>query len=348
MSSPTLSDLAAALHQTQQQMQQMQMQHQQQMAAVQQQQQQQFLPTPIVDVHAAALPRNGRPRLPAPPSYDGRSSTALDGWLRELQQQFDWYRMTDDAERLQFVGALLKGVALDWWANLVDSNGAAQSESTRPTTYADFATRLRSRFQPINSAQTARTKLDSLRQGPKQSTNDYISEFRTLLVRVPDMSEGDRVHRFITGLRPAVATQLRVQGVTTLDAAIAMAARIGSIAEYGAVSSNAFASTPASASSAPADMDLSNVEGLEGGTDDNAAPITRAEYVALLNAMKQQRSKKDSKGSSGPRDVRAEMMKRHGMTKEQVQKHFDEKLCFNCSRPGHSSLGCPNPSKRGN
>lgn len=311
--------------------------------------QQQLAQPPAAAAHAppaAAAPRVERPRLPPPSSYDGRSAAALDGWLRELQQQFDWYRMNDDAARLQFAGALLKGIALDWWANLIDSNGAPQSESTRPTTFADFIVRLRSRFQPINSAQTARTKLDLLRQGAKQSTNDYISEFRTLLVRVPDMSEGDRVHRFLTGLRPAVATQLRVQGVATLDAAIVMAARIGSIAEYGAGGPSAFASTPAVASGASNEMDCSNVEGLEGDTAGDAAPVTRAEYVALLNAMKAQRSRKDPKDSPGPRDIRSEMMRRHDMTKEQVQKHFDEKLCFNCSKPGHSSAGCKSP-KRG-
>ena len=300
-------DLAAVVHQLHAQMQQMQQQHQQQMAAMQQQ----FLPTPIVEAHVAASPRVERPRLPAPPSYDGRSAAALDGWLRELQQQFDWYRMNDDAARLQFVGALLKGVALDWWANLVDANGAAQSESTRPTTYADFTARLRSRFQPINSAQTARTKLDSLRQGPKQSTNDYISEFRALLVRVPDMSEGDRVHRFLTGLRPAIATQLRMHGVATLDAAIVMAARVGTIAEYSTVGSNLTSQAAAAASASNDAMDLSNVEGLEGDTTDKAVPVTRAEYTALLNAMKQMRSAKkgDSKGAApGPRDVRAEMV----------------------------------------
>lgn len=340
MSNP--QDIAAALQQMQHQMQLMQQQHQAQMVALQQQ----CMPTPIIDPNAAAAPKVERPRLQAASTYDGRSAAALDGWLRELQQQFDWYRMNDDASRLQFVGALLKGVALDWWSNLVDSNGAAQSDSTRPATYSDFIVRLKGRFQPINSAQAARTKLDSLRQGSKQSTNDYISDFRTLLVRVPDMSEGDRVHRFLTGLRPAIATHLQMHGVTTLDAAIAMAARVGTVAEYGASGRNPII-PPAAAlpSFAATDMDLSNVEGLEGDATSESSTVTRAEYTALLNALKQSRSNKGSKGPSGPRDVRAEMMQRHNMTKEQVQKHFDEKLCFNCSQSGHPSRSCPNPRK---
>ena len=47
------------------------------------------------------------------------------------------------------------------------------------------------------------------------------------------------------------------------------------------------------------------------------------------------------------RDVAAEMAKRHKMTPEQVRRHFDEKLCFNCSKSGHPSRNCTE-QKRGN
>ena len=339
---PTAS---AALLQMQQQLQQ---QMQQQFAAMQAQltQQLQPVPTPVIEPRSAA-PRVDRPRLPAPPSYDGRSASALDGWMAKLQQQFDWYGMNDDSARLQFATALLDGSALDWWSSLVEANGAPQSALTRPATYEGFVARLRARFQPIDSAQTARSKLDALRQGAKQSTNEYIAAFRTLLVRTPNMGEEDRVHRFIAGLRPAIATQLRVHGVATLDAAITMAARVGSIAEHGAANSHALASAAAAAVPRNDAMDLSNVEGLEAdNTSDEPAVVSRAEYNALLNAMKQMRSKQGPKNSAGPRDVVAEMMQRHKMTKEQVRKHFDEKLCFNCSQPGHSSRNCTH-SKQG-
>ncbi len=194
-----------------QQMQQQMLHQQQQFAALQQQlmQQQQQQQQ---QQQGAAAPRVERPRLPPPSQYDGRSAAALDGWLRELQQQFDWYQTTDDVGRLQFAGALLKGTALDWWASLVDTAAVApQTDSTKPTTYADFVVRLRGRFQPINSAQTARLQLDDLRQGPKQSVQDYISMFRSILVRLPNMNEEDRVHRFIRGLRTSIATQRSVR-----------------------------------------------------------------------------------------------------------------------------------------
>ena len=320
-------------------------QMQQQIAALQQQ-----LAHQPQGMAAAAAPRVERPRLPPPSQYDGRSAAALDGWLRELQQQFEWYATAGDASRLRFAGALLKGVALDWWSSLGDAaGGMLPSESTRPTTYADFVVRLRGRFQPINSAQTARLQLDDLRQGAKQTVHEYISSFRSLLVHVADMSEGDRVHRFLRGLRPAIATQLRVQGVSTLDAAIGMAARVGSIAEFG----SSFGSSPAAAAAANGDMmDISNIEGLERETtgcssSESTAPVTQSQLVELLNAMRNERSSNRSKDSkAGGKDVAAAIAKRFKLTLEQVREHFDKGQCFNCDGTGHSSRSCPKPQKK--
>ena len=317
---------------------------------------------------AAPAQRVERPRLPPPSQYDGRSAAALDGWQRELQQQFDWYGIADDAGRVRFAAALLKGVALDWWASLLEQGGISNqmvtnsnsssspspaSPSPRPTTYSDFVTRLRARFQPINSAQTARVQLDDLRQGAKQSVHDYISAFRSLLVRVPDMDEGDRVHRFLRGLRPAIATQLRVQGVSTLDAAIAMSARVGSIAEFGALAGSS--ATPASAAAAvdPDAMQLDNIEGLDKETGSDGQLVTNSnqlvtnELVALLNAMKHERSSNRAKeAKSGGKDVIAAIAKRFRLTPEQVREHFDKGQCFNCGGTGHSSRTCPKPAKK--
>lgn len=287
-----------------------------------------------------------RPRLPSPSQYDGRSAAALDGWLRELQQQFDWYGTNDDSSRLSFAGALLKGAALDWWATLaIAVAGAPANESTRPATYAEFVARLRGRFQPVNSAQTARIALDDLRQGPKQSVHDYISSFRGLLVQVPSMAEEDRVHRFLRGLRTTIATPLRIQGVSSLDAAIAMAARVGSLADFGAAAAGP---APAAAASQGNDhMELDNVEGLEKATSAAPTASLQSQFHEFLNAMKQERSSARSKESRGAgKDVAAAIAKRFGLTPEQVREHFDKGQCFNCNGTGHSSRACPRPQKK--
>ena len=331
--------------------QQMQQQMQQQAQMVQQLQQALLAQQPAHAPAAPAAPRVERPRLPPAPAYDGRSAAALDGWLRELQQQFSWYAMNDDASQIRFAGALLKGTALDWWASLPDAPAAgAAADTAKPTTFATFVERLRGRFQPINSAQTARVHLDGLRQGAKQSVQDYISAFRTLLVRVPDMSEGDRVHRFLQGLRPSIATQLRVNGVSTLDASIAMAARVGSIVEQGALPSSFGPSPAAAAAASSSDMDLSNIEGLDASTLDDASGSPsnlQAQFQQLLNALRTDRSPNRSYAPQPKgRDVASAIGKRFKLTPEQVREHFDKNQCFNCDGIGYSSRSCSKPPKK--
>ena len=327
----------AAMHQMQAQMQQ-----QAQLVAQLQQQMLQHQPVqqPPQPLQPPAANRPAAPRIPNPPLYDGRA-TALDDWLSALRQQFRWYdaSMAADADRLRFGTTHLKGSALDWWEQL----GA-----TAPVTWADFETALRARFQPVTSAESARSKLLALTQG-KSPVNDYITTFRRLVVAVPDMSEADRLFQFTRGLAPPIAMQLRVHGVATIDAAISMAARVGSLVEL--APPHARLAVPAAAAASSNDMDLSNVEGLDGETSsaEGSAPVTQAQLQAMLNAMRNERASNRSKESkSGGKDVAGAIGKRFKLTPEQVREHFDKGQCFNCHSTEHSSRNCPKPKKSAN
>ena len=186
------------MQQMQQQMQQMQLHHQQQIASLQQQ--------IVTSPHAAAavVAASDKPRLLAPPAYDGRTAGGVDLWLRELRKQFAWYgiAMQGDAERIRFAAAHLTAVALDWWESL---------EQNAPTAWIQFEEQIKTRFHPANSADAARAALDGLRQQPKQLVHEYTAEFRRLLLAVPKMEEGDRVFRYVKGLQPRLAGMVRLQ-----------------------------------------------------------------------------------------------------------------------------------------
>ena len=161
------------------------------------------------------------------------------------------------------------------------------------------------------------------------------------------MSEGDRVHRFLRGLRPTIATPLRIQGVSTLDTAIAMAARVGSLADFGSASQPNYAGpAPASAASPSGDyMELDGIEGLEKGTtvgdgisSSASTPVTQQQLAAYLNAMRHDRSSNRTKElKTGGKDVSAAIAKRFRLSAEQVREYRDKGQCFNL--PGwHRSL----------
>ena len=340
-----------------QQMQQMQAQIQQLSAALQHQQQQQQQQAAAAAAAAAAAPAAApsirRAKIPAASNFSGTASM-LDGWLREMKQQYDWYQYTADAEQVAMAAAQLRGTALDWWSAL----NAAELQTLRAS-FPLFEQALRARFQPVNSAQTARLALDCLRQGAKQSVADYTSAFRRLLVSVPDMSEADKVHRFVQGLRGHAQQQLIVHGVDTLDKAISMAARVGSLGLFAASSAAAAGYSQSSNGSA---MDVSAlglhaIEGLEPETDvadddDAAAPVTRSElqkmHRQLLLAMQQHRSgagnAAGNRGGKRPASGRGPARgppRVPGLTDQQVRERLDGGLCFVCGEPGHRKFDCP-------
>lgn len=283
--------------------------------------------------------RPERPRLPPPPFYAG-GAAALDDWFSAMEQQITWYGigLPDDQARLVWIAAYLQGPALEWWKTL----------PAKPATVAGFAAALRARFQPVNSAETTRGMLLSLVQG-KGGVQAYVDAFRRLLVRVPDMAESDRVFQFLRGLHPDVATQLRIQGVATMDKAVEMAVRIGSVMELGRASNGARPAA-AAAQAGSTSMELDNIEGLEKETgaspkDDEASkPVTQAQLRELLNAMR------ESRGGRGGRRGGRTGMQSHRMrglpqvphlTPVQVQEYMDAGKCFACGKTGHDSRNCP-------
>ena len=354
-SSPPAPD--AVLQQLQQQQQQIaqHQQHMQQLLALQAQAQQQHAAPVAAAAHAA--PRSAAPRLPPPGCFDGTASR-LDDWVADLRQQFEWYHTAADDDRIRFACGFLRGAARDWWTHLAD--GAAQ-----PATWDAMVAALRARFQPVTTAETARAKLLALSQG-KASVHDYVAAFRRLLVAVPKMDEDDRLFQFTRGLQPAIATQLRVQGVKTLDAAIEMATRIGSVKDMHAMGASALPVAASSAAHAPSPMDLDallteGVEGLEPAetssiTAATDAPITRAEFQQLLNAMREQRSRAPMRGAGASGGSRAQQQGKpralptiSHLSPAQVKEYMDANKCFSCGSTDHINRFCPTKRpKQGN
>lgn len=348
MSSPSEQQQAAAL--------------QQHIASVVQQQVQQAVLAaqaatnyPPASSSYASPPQPAAPRIANPLPFSGKGAE-LDDWLSRMRQQFNWYGYRADthaAQRIRFASAYFSSAALDWWENI--------AEAERATTWDALEKSLRARFQPVTTADSARMKLHSLIQG-KSSVNDYVSAFRRLLVAVPTMSDDDRLFQFTRGLQPALSTQIRVQGVATLDAAIAMATRMGSLKEMHAMSAvGATAASSSSSSSDPMDLDAllgNNIEGLEQETGATAdAPVTRAEFQQLLNAMREQRSSR-SFGGAGSNRQEGQRRAQYApgqprplpvishLSPAQVKEYMEAGKCFGCGSKDHMSRFCPNRSAK--
>ena len=286
-----------------------------------------------------------KPRLPPPPTYDGRTAGGVDGFLRELRKQFAWYAaaMQRDADRIRFGSSHLSGVALDWWESIAGN---------QPQDWKGFEEALRTRFQPVNSADAARALLDKLRHAPRQPVHEYTAEFRRILVALPKMDEGDRVYRFLCGLQPRLAGLVRLQAPTRLADAIAFAARVDGL------TSSEVSSFPSSSSSPPGGsteggpspsepMDVNNIEEIEVSSMAGVASAIQAlvaaqqQQGALLYALSAGRSTSSSSSSGGLRQPRSSSALVPNVTAGQIQDRRERGACFACGKEGHRKADCP-------
>ena len=296
-------------------MQAMHQQHQQQAAEIQQlhagiaAMQQQL----NVGAAAAAAPRPARERLAVVPDYTGVTG-GLEEWIKLMERQFDFYGTVAEADRCRSAAGHLLGPALDWW------NGLAAG--ARPANWANFRALLALRFQPITAVEAARTKLFALRQGPS-SVNKYVGAFQNLAAFVPGTDPATLRHLFTNGLNPEARKLVAVANINVLEDIMAMAVRIGAVAE-----------APASAHTA---MDLGAIG---EATPESATTDLRTSIVAdVLAALNMKRGGKRGPRADGDAPRAPPVIK--GLTESQVKTYMADGRCFGCGELGHSSRQCP-------
>ncbi|KAJ3278050.1 hypothetical protein HK104_002705, partial [Borealophlyctis nickersoniae] len=104
-----------------------------------------------------------------------------------------------DYDRILTAAAHLTGTADIWWGS---------QDQTTIATWAAFETALKKQFSPVNTVQVARHKLANIRQ--TKSVQDYQEHFQQLLLQIPDISDSEKVDRFIRALKPNVHLQVNL------------------------------------------------------------------------------------------------------------------------------------------
>jgi hypothetical protein len=282
------------------------------------------------------------PRATDLQEYDGASGAKLDDWLKQLAMAARLYHLNAQ-EAVDFAGSRLRSAALDWWLALSADELAAITDKEA------LAAALRARFQPVTAARAAREQLDRLQQGSR-GVNEYIADFQRLTTQIGMASLGQEnaLHAFERGLRRELAVELRKQGITTLQEAIALAARVGGLMQSGATQPGRLSVNQ---------MDIDDGDG--ASLDDR---ITKA----VLNAMHardssgvgaktqthrgytQERERGGSAGRGGARSGRGGRFASRGppavpgVPEYVVQRRWDAKQCLRCGDGGHNSHACPN------
>lgn len=159
--------------------------------------------------------------MPKPEKFDGSKGSDVDAWLYGIKKFMDVTNFTTDWDRIAVATAYLDGAARDWWRMLEDT------VADRPTTWIDFKEKMIAAFQPINPEETARNQLANLRQ--IGTVKAYASAFRRISYKIPGLTDDDKKHKFIIGLKSEPQKEVRLRAPATFQAAIEMAERFEAV-----------------------------------------------------------------------------------------------------------------------
>lgn len=306
---------------------------------------------------AAAAARIRLPKLPPPTKFRGESGFRVDAWIRELQRQFDYYdtEFPSDKERVKFAAAFMEDLAAQWW---LDAAPTLREQHREAIPWSAFVEALHARFRPLESALVARQQLEQLQQG-SQSVDQYAHRFQAILTSIKDMSEADKVYRFVVNLRNALKQKVLQEGHKTLREAIQSAASHEAAYRFSrphpAQSYQRFVPHTRSDASGSVPMDINNVESEckeeddesfvgEGGSTPSAISIPESALSALaakLTAHVDQRINAIVQQRRGPPPPRRSNDLVPGLTPEELERCLRNRLCLRCKQPGHMKSECP-------
>jgi hypothetical protein len=118
-----------------------------------------------------------------------------------------------------YAASFLKDSALNWWLRYQQE--VADGKRQPFANWGAFKQEFINTFTPVKPDYDARNKLDRLLQ--TRSVFDYASRYNTLMLELPNMDEGDRVHFFIRGLKPEIRMHVTLHKPATLHEAVELA-----------------------------------------------------------------------------------------------------------------------------
>ena len=310
---------------------------------------------------AAVAPARAKlPKLPPPSKFRGESGFRVDSWIRELQRHFNYYEpdFASDEPRIRYAVAFMEDLAAEWW---LDVAPALQQEQQGRISWNAFVDALNKRFRPLESALVARQTLEHLLQG-SQSVDQYAHRFQAVLTSIKDMSEADKVYRFVVNLRGGVKQKVLQEGHKTLREAIQSAASHEAAYRFSrphpAQSFPRFAAHARSDASGSVPMDINNVESeykeeedesFVGTASSTVSAFPESAFNALaakltahmdqrINAVVQQR-----RGAFPPRRANDLVP---GLSPEELERCMRNGLCLFCKQHGHMKRECPERNKQ--
>ena len=249
-------------------------------------------------------------KVEKPEQYDGDKSRDLDTWLFQVREHLNLSTVPARGH-VPYAASLLRGNAALWWREVCEAN-------RRPATWEDFCRELRAQFRPEDYGRRGRDDLATMRQYARESVADFVFRFRATCLKVPDLSEAEKLDRFVRALAQDIRLQVELRGPADFHEAAMFAER--------------------------ADAVITRV----AGHDARKTVPQKQKWGHFNRSPAPTRNSGDAgaSGSGGPEPMELGTASRRTLTRPEYEKLRAEKACFICKKPGHIARNCPEKKKR--
>ncbi len=168
---------------------------------------------------AVATLGTSKVEVPKPKPYDGkREAKEVDNYLWHMERYFEAMAVTDEFAKVRTATLYLTDTATLWWRR---RHADIEKGTCTIDTWDEFKKELKKQFYPEDVAYQARKNMKKLKH--TSSIRDYVKEFSTLMLEIPNMTDEELLFNFMDNLQPWAEQELRRRGVQDLATAMAVA-----------------------------------------------------------------------------------------------------------------------------
>ena len=131
-------------------------------------------------------------KVEKPETYDGEKARDLDTWLFQVREHLELSTVPVRGH-VAYAASLLRGNAALWWREACEAN-------RRPATWDEFCRQICDQFRPEDYGHCGHNELATMKQYAHESIADFVYRFRAICLRVPDLSEAEKMHHFVRAL----------------------------------------------------------------------------------------------------------------------------------------------------
>ena len=251
-------------------------------------------------------------KMERPDYFEGNKLQDVDTWLFQVQEHLTITRLPE-ASHIPYAASLFRGNAALWWREVCQN-------AQRPGNWNVFCDAVREQFRPENWSRRGRDELAQMYQYGKESVADFLHRFRSACLKIDNLSEDEKLDRFVRALVSDVRMQVELRAPTSYNEAAMYAER--------------------------ADAVLSRVTG--HGSRQNWQQKKNKGGYQQRPPLPPMKTDAGPSAGQGPEPMEIGSMRRKPLTQEEMRRLRAENACFFCRKPnaGHMARDCPLKKKK--